>query len=84
MNKILDIIYNGYANMPTDVSPLETPETSNAFWNFIDTYFGDDKSYNEREGATERFINLIYDYQAIAFEAGFKAAVQLFMGGGQA
>ncbi len=70
--------------MPTDESPLETPETLNAFYDFIDTYFGDDKPYNGRNEAETRFCNLVRDYQANAFEAGFKTAVHLLTGGGQA
>lgn len=80
MNKILKIIYKTYAEMPADVCPLETPETFEAYCDFIDTYLGDDMPC-EAQG---HFASLLEDYQLNAFEAGFKAAVQLLMGGGQA
>lgn len=84
MNKILKIIYKTYAEMPADVCPLETPETFEAYCDFIDTYLGDNMSYDESSEAQEHFASLLEDYQLNAFEAGFKAAVQLLMGGGQA
>lgn len=84
MNKILEIIYKAYASMPADVCPLETPETFEAYCDFTDTYLGDNMSYDESSEAQEHFASLISSYQLKAFEAGFKTAVQLLMGGGQA
>ena len=83
MNKILDIIFKKYVEIPVNASQIETPELQNAFLSFFDTYFGDDMSLDERNEANIRLGDLIYDYQETAFEAGFYTAVQLLMGGGQ-
>lgn len=84
MNKILEIIYKAYAEMPADVCPLETPETFEAYCDFTDTYLGDNMPYTESSEAQEHFASLLEDCRLNAFEAGFKTAVQLLMVGGQA
>ncbi|MCM1315753.1 MAG: hypothetical protein NC205_00850 [Prevotella sp.] len=83
MNKILDIIFKKYAEIPANVSPLETPELHNDFHSFVATYFGDDMSFDKCWDANVRFGNLICSYQKKAFEVGFYTAVQLLIGGEQ-
>ena len=83
MNKILEIIYQSYLEAEADVSPLETPETFEAFHDFIDTYLGDDMPYTKSCEAQESFALLLNNYRLTAFTAGFYTAVNLLMGGGQ-
>lgn len=80
MNKILEIIYQSYAEMPLEISPFETMETLDAYNDFVDTYLVDNLPYPERREAQKRFAFLLRDYQQKAFEAGFKTAVQLLTG----
>lgn len=81
MNKILNIIFRRYIEIPVNSSPIETSELQNAFHSFFATYFGDDMSLDECSEANIRLGDLIYGYQEKAFEAGFYTAVQLLTAG---
>ena len=82
MNKILEVIYNDYAEKLLPENQLETPEIRNATLSFLDTYFSH-MPKNEQNKAFTRLIDLCDAIEENAFEVGFYVAVQLLTGGVQ-
>lgn len=73
MNKILKPLF-----LQWQENHGSTPETEKFYKNFCEK--GSAESYKIETG----FASAVYDESEEAFSAGFNAAVQLLMGGGQA
>ena len=73
MNKILRPLFLQWRDKHTD-----TPETIKFYEKFVET------SATESHAIDDAFASAVFDESEEAFEAGFKTAVQLLMGGGMA
>jgi len=72
MNSLLDDIYNAISDKPKFYNGLETPELEKRLFDFIDST----PSLQEITKNLE-LLDIISEYQQLAFMTGFKAAKEL-------
>ena len=73
MNNLLDDIYNAISDKPKFYNGLETPELEKRLFDFIDS----NPAFQEFTENWE-LLDIISEYQQLAFMTGFKTAKDLF------